>query len=157
MSAYRRITRCVIMAAAAVSMGVGLTACHLPFTSADAEGAAVTVGHGPISHELPKAVIETVAEVPGALKDLSEDTEGPIRDAIIGTACDSFAKGDDDPDWEAGVLGNLLQDTQPPEKQLLDSVQNLVATFSEDVQNGITTPDEIWMACQIYLVKGNLG
>lgn len=157
MSAYRRITRLLATGAAVASVLVGLTACHLPFTSADTEGAARAAGHEFVIRQLPEKVSKTIAEIPGALNDLNELTEGPIRDAVIGTACDAVAKGDDDPDWESESLSNLLEGTQPPEKQLLDAVQKLAATFTDDEQNGITTPEEIGMVCQAYLARDNLG
>ena len=33
----------------------------------------------------------------------------------------------------------------------------LAATFTDDKQNGVTTTEEIGMACQGYLLKGDLG
>jgi hypothetical protein len=56
-----------------------------------------------------------------------------------------------------GILDNLLKDTQPPEKQLLDTVRDLTATFTDDEQNGVTTQEEVGMVCQGYLAMGNLG
>ena len=153
MSSYRRITRFLTVAAAGASILLGLTACHLPFTSADAEGAVTTAAHNPAIRHLP----EQISELPGVLEDLKEATDSPVGAAVIGTACDSFAKGDTNPDWEYDILSNLLADTQPPEQQLLDTVQNLAATFSQDVRNGLTTPEEIGMACEAYLAKNDLG
>jgi hypothetical protein len=157
MSAYRRITRFLATAAAGASILVGLTACHLPFTSAEVADATRPVVHEPAIRQLPEIVSETIAEIPGALNDLNEVTDGPVRDAVIATACDAVAKGNDDPNWESGILDNLLEDTQPPEKQLLDTVRDLAATFTYDEQNGVTTQEEVGMACQAYPLKGNLG
>jgi hypothetical protein len=157
MSAYRRITRFLATAAVGASILVGLTACHLPFTSEDVAGASRTIVHEPSLRQLPEKVSEAIAEIPGTLNDLNEVTDGPVRDAVIETACDAAAKGDDDPDWESDILGNLLEDTQPPEKQLLDTVRDLTATFTDDEQNGVTTQEEVGMVCQGYLAKGNLG
>jgi hypothetical protein len=157
MPAYRRITRFLATAAAGASILVGLTACHLPFTSADVEDASRGAVHGSAIRQLPEKVTETIAEIPGTLNDLNEVTDGPVRDAVIATACDAAVKGNDDPDWESGILSNLLEDTQPPEKQLLDAVQSLATTFTNDEQNGVTTLKEIGTVCQAYLLKGNLN
>ena len=157
MSAHPRITRFLATAAAGASILVGLTACHLPFTSADVEDGSRILAHAAAFRELPKKIPETIAEIPHALSDLNEYTDGPIRDAVIETACDALAKGDYDPDWESGILNSLLEDTQPREEQLLDSVQDLTATFTNDEQDGAATPKEIGTVCKVYLLKGDLG
>jgi hypothetical protein len=132
-----------------------LTACW-PFTATTAEDGARAVAHNPVVRQLPGKLAETIAEIPGALHDLNEVTEGPVRDAVTATACDALANGDD-PDHESSVLSNLLGDTQPPEKQLLDAVQDLIATFKADERSGVTTPEEIGLACNAYQLKDNVG
>jgi hypothetical protein len=144
MTAHRRITRFVATAAAGASILVGLTGCHFPWE--DAEGAARTV-----THHLPE-VHETMADALNEIKDAAGTSVGG---AVIATACDAYAKGET-PAWESGTLANLLGDTQPPEEQLLDDVKNLVATFTYDEQNGMTTVQEIGGVCQTYLLKDNL-
>ncbi len=153
MTANRRITRFVATAAAGASILVGLTGCHFPWE--DAEGAGRTAIHDPGLHQIPPKILETIDKIPDALNDLNEVTDGPVRDAVIGTACEAYAKGET-PDWESGTLANLLGDTQPPERQLLNAVQNLVVTFNYDKQNGLTTAQEIAGVCQTYRLKDNL-
>lgn len=155
MTAYRRIKRLIATAAAGVSILVGVTACHLPFTSDDVAGAVKVIAPA-IGHKLPK-VRESIAEIPGALSDLNETTEGPVRDAVIETACDAAAQGGNDQNWESDTLQNLLSGTQPPAQQLLNSVQDLVTTFSNDENNGITTTEKVGLVCKAYLLKDNFG
>jgi hypothetical protein len=150
MTAHRRITRFAATAAAGASILVGLTGCHLPW-----EDAARTVAHDPAAHQLPAKILEAIAKIPDTLNDLNEVTDGPVRDAVIGTACDAYAQNKT-PAWESDTLANLLGDTQPPEEQLLNAVQNLVTTFTYDKQNGLTTVQEIGATCQGYLIKDNL-
>jgi hypothetical protein len=144
MTAHRRIARFAATAAAGASILVGLTGCHFPWE--DAGAAARTAGH-----HLPE-IHESIA---GALNDIKDATDGPVGNAVIGTACDAYAKGES-PAWESDTLANLLGDTQPPEEQLLNDVKNLVATFTYDEQNGITTMQKIGGVCQVYLLKDSL-
>jgi len=137
MNASQRITRII----AAATAGAALFA-----------GAAVRM----IVHS-GDALHDQIREVPGALEDLRDFANGHIQSAIIGTACGAFAQGTNDPDWEQGTLNNLLEETQPPGKQTLDAVQGLVTTFNYDVQNGITTTQQIGLVCQGYQTVSNLG
>lgn len=157
MSAYRRVTRLFATAAAGASIVVGCFAYHLHSAASDVERMPSVVIHDPAFRQLPVKVPETIARIPDALSDLNEVTDGPVRDAVIATACDALAKGNTDPNWESGILSELLNETQPPEEQLLGAVQNLTATFTADLQNGTTTPQEMGMACQAYLIKDNLS
>ena len=136
MPAYRKTARITARAAAGAVLVVGLTACDLPFLAEHAEGARTLI-----------------AGIPGVVKELNEATSGPVRDAVISTACDAFTKGDFDPNWEAGILDGLKDDTKPREEQLLTSVQNIIATFEADELSGVTTAEQIDLACHVYLTK----
>lgn len=155
MSTHRRITRFLTAGVAGASLMVGLTACHVPFT--DVEDGARTAAHDPALHQFPQKISEMIAEIPGALSDLNEVTDGPTRDAVIETACDAAAKGDHNPDWESNILDNLLNETQPPGKQLLDAVQNLAVTISDDEHNGTTTLEKVGTVCQVYQLEGKFS
>jgi hypothetical protein len=155
MPVYRRVTRFIATAAAGAAILVGLTACW-PFTATTAEDVGRAAAHSQAIRGLPAKAAEAFAEVPGALQDLNEATEGPVRNAVIATACDALASGND-PAHESSVLSNLLGDTQPPEKQLLGAVQDLVATFQDDERSGVTTPESIGLACKSYQLKDNVG
>jgi hypothetical protein len=154
MFAYRQGTRFLATAAAGAAILAGLTACHPHVTGADAEGARSIAGN-----DLPAArpILTTIPDLSRGLKDLNEATDGPVRDAVIATACDAFAKGGNDRASESSVLSNLLEDTQPPEKQLLDAVQNLVATLGQDRKSGVTTLQGIGQACEAYGVTTIVG
>lgn len=153
MSAYRRVTRFLATAAAGASILAGGIAYHVHSAAADVERVPGVVFHDPAIRQVPEAI----AEIPGTLSDINEVTDGPVREAVIATACDALAQGNTNPDWESGILSHLLNGTQPPEEQLLGDVQNLTATLTGDLRDGATTQQEIGTACQVYLVKDNLS
>lgn len=155
MTAYPRITRFLATTAAGAAILVSTAGCHLLGSDLEAAGRAAV--HNPVGRHLPEKAVETIRDIPGTLNDLREFADGTVQSAVIGTACDAYAQGNDHPDYVSGTLSNLLGDTQPPEKQLLDAVQNLVTTFTYDEQNGLTTTREIAAACQAYQLKGNFS
>jgi hypothetical protein len=102
--------------------------------------------------------IVSFKDLPGVMSDINETTKGPVRDAVVQTACDAVENGDYNTTYEWRDLGkNLAIEIQPRGKQFLDTVKDLAGNLSEAENRGLTTPEAVATACDAYSIRGTLG
>lgn len=137
----------------------------------DAESAARSAARGAAHHadvHPPPGVIrsgihlltdtELWNQVGDKLADASENTEGPVRDALIAAACDSFQQGDyTQAAYTQNLEKELADSTNPPEEQLVDTVSNLASTFDQDAQQGSSAKATVVFWCSANAVHSQVA
>lgn len=114
--------------------------------------------HPPVMHLVAPQFLPSLKDIPGVASEINEASEGPVRDAVVQTACDAMVNRHYDANYEwKDLVSNLADGTEPPEERLLGAVSDLVGTLSQAEKNGVTTPEAVETACDAYSIHGNLG
>jgi hypothetical protein len=96
-------------------------------------------------------------EIGKQLSEADENTDGPVRDAMVETACDAVQNDYTDAQVGQDLTTNLEDTVHPPEAQLLGTVDKMVDTLSNGYQDGESTDQAvIALGCETNSAYGDL-
>jgi hypothetical protein len=103
---------------------------------------------------------EVWGQVSDRLAEANEDSDGPVRDALVQTACDAVQNSDLTSSYLSVDLQENLEKTvlHPPQTQeMLETVNDLAATLSQDYQSGSAGKATVAIGCAANAAHGTFG
>ena len=109
----------------------------------------MSVGTSALSNESEHFNLsEFFTKVQEDLQEFNESTEGPVRDAVIETACDSLQNGHSDrATIQSDLEGHLVDKTGPVEVQVIGAAEEVLTSLREAVQSGDSGKADAVLLC----------